>query len=481
MAVLRNGSRGDEVLELQKKLNQSGYQLDEDGIYGNKTAAAVRDYQSKNGLSVDGIYGDQTRNSLYATKAETPGNTQATAPTAAPYKSYTGVSETTNKQLQQIEQGYQPSATVQSAMDYLEQLKTKAPGAYTSPYDSQIQSLYQQIVGRQPYESPTGDELRNLYMQISGRKDFTYDPSTDPTYQIYREQAMRNGMMAMQDTMGQAAALNGGYGSSYGQAVGQQQYNRYLADLNAIVPDLYDAAYNRYQSEGEQLYRQYALLADKEQQDYNRWQDQGQQMLDQYGLLLDREQQAYGRYQDDLDRYNQQLSIALGAYESERDFGYDQYRAQMDYWTQRAQLENQDYWDTLAALNSGGGSGGGGSGGRGSNLKEPTAAMWEEARKIASDEDAEFFSRKYENAYNLDGIFDWLGSQGIGEPNLVTTRQDASDGKWSQDAYNEIAALIEKKKKDPGSVNMSLEELYAELNALRDNRKYITGLSYYNQ
>ena len=91
MAVLRNGSRGDEVLELQKKLNQSGYQLDEDGIYGNKTAAAVRDYQSKNGLSVDGKVGPATLaklNSSSAKKAPTTTATNTPRPTNTPFTSY---------------------------------------------------------------------------------------------------------------------------------------------------------------------------------------------------------------------------------------------------------------------------------------------------------------------------------------------------------------------------------------------------------
>ena len=47
---------------------------------------------------------------------------------------------------------------------------------------------------------------------------------------------MQQGKQAMQDTMGQAAALTGGYGSTYGQAVGQQQYDAYLQNLNDEVP-----------------------------------------------------------------------------------------------------------------------------------------------------------------------------------------------------------------------------------------------------
>ena len=59
------GSQGGAVKQLQSELNKRGYQLDEDGIYGKKTKAAVRDYQKKSGLTmVDGIAGDETWGSL---------------------------------------------------------------------------------------------------------------------------------------------------------------------------------------------------------------------------------------------------------------------------------------------------------------------------------------------------------------------------------------------------------------------------------
>ena len=59
------GSQGSAVRQLQNELNKRGYSLDQDGIFGKKTRAAVRDYQKKNGLTmVDGIAGDETWGSL---------------------------------------------------------------------------------------------------------------------------------------------------------------------------------------------------------------------------------------------------------------------------------------------------------------------------------------------------------------------------------------------------------------------------------
>ena len=64
-AVLKNGSRGDLVRTVQKKLKNWGYYTGAvDGIYGPKTVAAVKYFQRKNGLTQDGIVGSQTAKAL---------------------------------------------------------------------------------------------------------------------------------------------------------------------------------------------------------------------------------------------------------------------------------------------------------------------------------------------------------------------------------------------------------------------------------
>ena len=103
---------------------------------------------------------------------------------------------------------YKPSQEVndakqnaQSAADKLQQIENQKPGAYESQYSNQI------------------DELLN---SILNREDFTYDINADPLYNQYREQYVREGNNAMRDTMGQAAGLTGGYGSSYSGIAGSQ-------------------------------------------------------------------------------------------------------------------------------------------------------------------------------------------------------------------------------------------------------------------
>lgn len=60
-AVYRKGSSGTQVKEIQTKLKRWGYYNGPvDGIYGSQTAAAVRYFQQKNGLTMDGVCGEQT-------------------------------------------------------------------------------------------------------------------------------------------------------------------------------------------------------------------------------------------------------------------------------------------------------------------------------------------------------------------------------------------------------------------------------------
>jgi N-acetylmuramoyl-L-alanine amidase len=59
--VLKLHMQGYDVQQLQKDLNYLGYQAGTvDGIFGSQTLKAVKEFQSRNGLSVDGIVGRQT-------------------------------------------------------------------------------------------------------------------------------------------------------------------------------------------------------------------------------------------------------------------------------------------------------------------------------------------------------------------------------------------------------------------------------------
>ncbi len=66
LPVLKNGSRGDEVSEVQTRLKQWGYYhySQVTGYYGSITTQAVKDFQVQNGLVSDGIVGKNTYSAM---------------------------------------------------------------------------------------------------------------------------------------------------------------------------------------------------------------------------------------------------------------------------------------------------------------------------------------------------------------------------------------------------------------------------------
>lgn len=66
MKNLKPGDKNDEVLDLQKKLNQLFYCIDEDSDFGNETTNAVKTFQKRNSLPETGLVDDATFNLIIA-------------------------------------------------------------------------------------------------------------------------------------------------------------------------------------------------------------------------------------------------------------------------------------------------------------------------------------------------------------------------------------------------------------------------------
>ena len=121
-------------------------------------------------------------------------------------------------------------------------------------------------------------QLQNVMTQIYGRQPFSYDLDGDALYQQYKDKYIQQGQMAMQDTMGQAAAMTGGYGNSYAATAGNQAYQASLQQLNDIVPELYQLALDRYNMEEQSLYNKYGMLSADRNTQYGMWSDEGNRL-----------------------------------------------------------------------------------------------------------------------------------------------------------------------------------------------------------
>ena len=200
---------------------------------------------------------------------------------------------------------YVESDTVSQAFAALEQHMAAKPGEYKSTWEGQINDLIDRIMNRE---------------------DFSYDVNEDALYQQLKDQYTALGKMAMQDTMGQAAAMTGGYGSSYASTAGNQAYQGYLSQLNEMVPELYGMARDQYNQEGQDMYTQYGMLADQESQDYGRW-------VDGYNQWASEREHLEGAYKDE-------RSFDYGKYADDKSYAYDDYRNAIadDQWEKTHEL-----------------------------------------------------------------------------------------------------------------------------------------------
>ncbi|MBQ8893373.1 MAG: hypothetical protein IJ043_03075 [Clostridia bacterium] len=196
--------------------------------------------------------------------------------------------------------------------DYADFSKANAAEQKKAAAESAVANYGDFQYGKQDQYDQAVDNIVNM-------KPFQYDLNADALYEQYKNQYQALGKLAMQDTMGQAAALTGGYGNSYAATAGNQAYQSYLNQLNSVVPELYQLALNRYNTQRDTANSALSALSADRSTQYGEWSD---------GLnrrLTDRDY-----YNTDYNNaYNLAVQIARNAIADEqdlRDFNYQKER-----------------------------------------------------------------------------------------------------------------------------------------------------------
>ena len=389
------GSTGSGVKELQNKLTAAGYDVGgADGIYGNKTAAAVKQYQKDHGLTVDGVAGKNTLSSLSNVSAK--GGTSTSGTLGSPVKA--------NKALEIMAKGVVNAGVTAAGgtPDYTsvvdtkkttgtEQKKTNTGGAKTAdpvapaaepatvaadPGETQQTQgtasgftygdfTYQDFAGNDDplvneawgiltqhqtnkpgdYTPVWQDEADAYLNQYQNRDPFSYDFNSDALYQQYKDNYIQQGQMAMMDTMGQAAAMTGGYGNSYAQTAGQQAYNLYLNQLNDVMPELYQMAHDRYTQEGQNMLDMYDLYMNKENYEYNKYQDLLNNWYQEDSRLQSNYDSLYNRAWNE---YLEGKDTAYNDYQTGRQEAYDDWQKTIDreYQKERDKVADEQWEKT---------------------------------------------------------------------------------------------------------------------------------------
>lgn len=201
------------------------------------------------------------------------------------------------------------------------------PDAMRALYEDSPETLaaYQQYlasVGQKPsdYSSQYLPQMDAIMQKYGSQAPFNYDINGDMLYQQMKDQYIRNGQRAMTDAQGQASAMTGGYGSTYAQGVGQQQYNQHLEALNNNIPALYDRQYQQYR-------------------------DQRGDMLNQFNMAGNLENTNYGQYRDTVGDWKDETGRTYGEFKDSRTFGYNKYLNEIQQAGTVYNKELDNFWN----------------------------------------------------------------------------------------------------------------------------------------
>ena len=193
-------------------------------------------------------------------------------------------------------------------------------GKYGADYISdgkipnQIDSVLDKINGfgsfnfdqeRPSYENQYAEQQQALLDAIINRPDFSWSKEDDPQWSSYKKSYLREGDRATANALGQAAAASGGRPSTAALTAATQAGDYYAAQLNDIIPTLYQQAYDRYLNEYNMSLQDLNAVNTQEQLDYAKY-------LDQLGQFNTDRNFAFNQYLSDFDILQNQLSALQG-------------------------------------------------------------------------------------------------------------------------------------------------------------------------
>jgi hypothetical protein len=210
--------------------------------------------------------------------------------------------------------------------------------------------LSEQLKKIQSGKTSYTDDIKNMMDKILNREKFSYDVDNDPLFQQALASAMKSGKQAMQDTIGQASALTGGYGSSYATSVGNQSYNAYIEDAYDNLPQYYQMAWNQYQAEGDEMYRQLGMFNDADDKEYNRYltgyevtsQYRNRAYDEAYNMYRDTKNDAFNMANLEMNVHGQKVSDAYNLYGATSNQADKLYEREYNSWLDNINMIYKD-------------------------------------------------------------------------------------------------------------------------------------------
>lgn len=189
-------------------------------------------------------------------------------------------------------------ATANNAPTYKESGKTKSAYNQWTSYEK----------NNKPgeYAGTWAGILSDKVSKYLNQDPYSYKSQNDANYQAAKDQYTKTGQQAMKDTMAQASALSGGYGNTYAQSVGQQQYNSQMDNLSQKAIEYEQQAYNRYVGDREQQLNTINALQNLDNTEYSRNRD----AINDYNTFLNYLQNKYTTLKAvDDDTFNREFNV----------------------------------------------------------------------------------------------------------------------------------------------------------------------------
>jgi hypothetical protein len=194
-----------------------------------------------------------------------------------------------------------------------------AKPTYDSKWQPMVDKTAMDYFSRGAYTPTWNEQINEIAEGLKNRQPFKYDLNADELYHQYRAQFMRNGRSAMDDTMGKAQQMSGGFGNSYAQQVGQQTYDKYMGELNDIVPELYSLAESRYAREGDEMRKNLAMYEGMEDRERSAYDKATQDIYNRLNAANALENTEYGRYRNDVSDWQNEENMRFKTAQEQAD------------------------------------------------------------------------------------------------------------------------------------------------------------------
>ncbi len=185
------------------------------------------------------------------------------------------------------------------------------------------------------YKSRYSDAVKSNLSSVLKGKKFNYDIGSDKLFSQYKDSYTKAGKTAMEDTVGNASMLTGGYANSYAVTAGQQAYDSYMSKLNDKIPELEQRAYERYRDEEDSAYKKLNTLIGLEDTEYGRYRDSvadyNTNREFEYNKNKDAQAQRNWQAQFDRDKYVNDRDYNRSVLESDRKYNRDVLENDRDY------------------------------------------------------------------------------------------------------------------------------------------------------